>query len=252
MLDKVVIVNLASPHKNIKHESWFENSNEFFKKIETNDEAITSGMLYCLAAINEGCPFVDFTPSATLIPKAIIEEAERQKVPIAGRDGSTGQTLMKSVLATMFNQRNLRVNGWFSTNILGNLDGYVLSDNNYNKEKILDKTEVLDKILGYHPEHLVEIKYFKTKGDSKESWDYIDFEGWLGETMQLKINWVGKDSLLAAPLVLDLVRLIAYAKSCGHYGMQKQLSLFFKHPLQTEERSFTNLYHDFINFYKKI
>ncbi len=251
-LSEVIIVNLSSPHSNIEIPEWYEDSRNFKENLKNNHPYITSGMLYCLAAVYEHCPFIDFTPSVTLIPKAIIEEADNYKVPLAGRDGSTGQTLIKSVLAHMFEVRNLHIDGWYSTNILGNQDGYALSKQEFNKNKLEDKTQGLQKILGYKIDHLVDIKYFPPKGDQKESWDSVEFRGWLGENMNLKINWVGKDSVLASPLILDLVRLMEFSKRLGLTGMQSQLGLFFKNPLGTDERRFFNLYEKFIKFYENI
>ena len=146
-------------------------------------------------------------------------------------DGKTGQTLLKTALAAMLRVRRLHVDGWFSTNVLGNNDGLVLDNPASNKTKVMSKAAVLDSILGYRVEnHQVHIHYYKPRGDSKEAWDNIDLIGFAGVPMQMKINFLCQDSALAAPIVLDLVRLIAIAKQNGEKGIQRQLSLFFKSP----------------------
>lgn len=251
-LTEVIVVNLSSPHSNIELKKWHDDLMEFKENLKKNHPSITSGMLYCLAAIYERCPFVDFTPSVTLIPKAILEEAENFKVPVAGRDGNTGQTLIKSVLGHMFEARNLHLDGWYSTNILGNQDGYALSLPEFNKNKLEDKKNGLNKILGYKIEHIVDIKYFSPKGDQKEAWDIVEFRGWFGEEMSLRINWIGKDSVLASPLILDLTRLMEFSKRLDSIGLQPQLGLFFKNPLGTDERRFFNLFGNFIKFYSNV
>jgi len=249
-LDNVIVLNISSPHKNIEIEEWHNDLKIFKQNLAENHPKITSGMLYCLASIYENSPFIDFTPSATLIPNAIIEEAINYNVPIAGRDGSTGQTLIKSVMGPMFNMRNFHVDGWYSTNVLGNQDGYVLSKDSYNESKIHDKRQGLKKILGYDFEHIIDIKYFPPKGDSKEAWDLIEFRGWLDESMSLRINWIGKDSILAAPLILDLTRLMDFSTIIGSGGLQPHLGIFFKNPLGTKERNYFILYDNLTRFYE--
>jgi myo-inositol-1-phosphate synthase len=150
-------------------------------------------------------------------------------------DGKTGQTLLKTALAAMLRVRRLHVDGWFSTNVLGNNDGLVLDSPSSNKTKVLSKTAVLDSIVGYRVEnHQVHIHYYKPRGDAKEAWDNIDITGFAGIPMQIKVNFLCQDSALAAPLVIDLVRLLDVAKRAGESGIQRQLSLFFKSPYHAE------------------
>ena len=151
--------------------------------------------------------------------------------PFAGMDGKTGQTLLKTAMASMFRARRLLIEGWYSTNFLGNGDGEVLDSPGSNKTKVMSKAAVLDSIVGYHVEnHQVHIHYYKPRGDSKEAWDNIDIVGFAGVPMQIKVNFLCQDSALAAPLVIDLVRLLDVAKRAGERGIQRQLSIFFKSP----------------------
>jgi myo-inositol-1-phosphate synthase len=175
---------------------------------------------------------------------ALEELADRRGVPIAGEDGKTGQTMLKTVLAPAFVIRQLRVDGWYSTNILGNNDGLVLDDPGSNKTKVQSKQKVLDDILGYAIQnHQVHIDYYRPRGDAKEAWDSIDLVGFLGERMQLKVDFLCKDSILAAPLVFDLVRLLDLAKRNKERGIQRQMSVFFKAPYHTEgERPMHDLF----------
>jgi myo-inositol-1-phosphate synthase len=160
--------------------------------------------------------------------------AEEAGVPLAGKDGKTGQTFMKTVLAPAFKARALHVDGWFSTNILGNRDGLALDDPKSLESKIGTKLSVLDQILGYPVEdHHVHIHYYRPRGDDKEAWDNIDVSGFMGQRMQIKVNFLCKDSVLAAPLAVEIARTLDLAKTRGEGGVQEQLSVFFKMP-QTE------------------
>jgi len=249
-LDKAVVVYLGSPLKKVEQSDYYNDPYQFHKALQNNDKSITSAMIYALAAIETGCPFVDFTPNITLKVPAIIQLAENKQVPLAGRDGNTGQTLLKTVLGQMFKIRNLRLNGWYSTNILGNNDGLVLSMPEHRETKMEDKLGVLEPVLGYnHFAHIVDIHYYPPRGDNKEAWESIDFSGWLGMPMQVKINWLGRDSILASPLVIDLVRLMDFALQHGEYGIQPQLAIYFKHPLNTSARGFFDQYQLFENYY---
>jgi myo-inositol-1-phosphate synthase len=231
-LDRVVVVNLAST------EAWpdltsavLADLDTFEKGLDADESVITPGMIYCYAAITEGCPYVNFTPSFTDVP-ALLELAEREGVPVAGKDGKTGQTFIKTVLAPAFRSRALQVQGWYSTNILGNRDGMILDDPSSLASKLDTKGSVLDSILGYEVEdHIVRIDYYRPRGDAKEAWDNIDLVGFLGQRMQLKVDFLCRDSILAAPLVLELVRLIAEAHRRGEGGPQEQLGFFFKAPV---------------------
>jgi myo-inositol-1-phosphate synthase len=178
---------------------------------------------YAQAAAKTGSPFVNFTPNDC-------GESKLAGIPYCGRDGKTGQTWLKSVLAPAFRTRGLRVTGWYSTNLLGNEDGRVVSDAKRGKSKVAAKSKLLGEILGYEPHHQVEISFYPPRGDNKESWDAIDFEGFLGLPMQLKINGLWRDSILAAPMCLDLARFMEFAYRRGERGPQTWLSLYFKSP----------------------
>jgi len=229
-VDEVVIVNLASTEPYLNESDVHQSLEAFEKALNDNDPRINPAMRYFYAANLLGAPYCNFTPSLTNVP-ALREHAEKLGNPFAGMDGKTGQTLLKTALAPMFRTRRLHIEGWYSTNILGNNDGRVLADPESNKTKVLSKASVLDSIVGYPVEnHQVHIHYYKPRGDSKEAWDNIDLVGFAGIAMQMKIDFLCQDSALAAPLVIDLARLLAVAKSKGEKGIQRQLSLFFKSP----------------------
>lgn len=234
----IVTVFLGSPHKKGSRELR-SLSKEALQAIWESDRAdeLPSGLLYALGSVLAGAHFVDFTPSETLETPALNELAKEMGIQLAGRDGSTGQTLLKIVVAQMLKIRNLRLQSWFSTNLIGNHDGYVLNLPGYAYTKLHDKTHVLEPLLGYDDfEHLVTINYFRARGDRKEAWDVVDFTGWLGTEMSLRLNWNGEDSMLAAPLILDLIRLIEYGARYHLGGLQEQLALFFKYPLPTGQK----------------
>jgi myo-inositol-1-phosphate synthase len=178
---------------------------------------------YARLAAKHDCPFVNFTPNDC-------GEKNLRHVPFAGRDGKTGQTWLKSVLAPALRDRALHVTGWYSTNLLGNDDGKIVGDPVLGEAKIRDKTKLLGEMLGYEPVHKVRIEYFPPRGDTKESWDYIEAEGFLGQPIQFRVSARYPDSILAAPMCLDLCRFIALAARRGETGNQKWLSLYFKAP----------------------
>jgi myo-inositol-1-phosphate synthase len=193
-------------------------------------------MLYVYAAVGEGVAYGNFTPSVAGDIPALVEYAVQKGVPLAGKDGKTGQTFIKTVIAPGLKSRALKVDGWYSTNILGNRDGFALQHPDSLKSKVTTKGSVLDEILGYEVEdHIVDIRYYRPRGDNKEAWDNIDIVGFLGQPMQLKINFLCKDSILAAPLVIEIARLLDYAQRCGETGVQEQLSVFFKLPQVADE-----------------
>ena len=179
--------------------------------------------IYARLAAKHGCPFINFTPNDC-------GESRLAGIPFCGRDGKTGQTWFKSVLAPALRARQLEVTGWFSTNLLGNEDGKIVGDPVKGRQKIRDKSKLLGPMLGYEPYHLVQINYFPPRGDTKESWDYIDIEGFLGQPMQLRISGQYRDSILAAPMCLDLCRFMELAHRRGATGAQTWLSMFFKAP----------------------
>jgi myo-inositol-1-phosphate synthase len=206
------------------------------KLYERSPEQVPPDLAYVLGAVLSGVPVVNFTPNPVEIP-AVVQEALHGKVPLSGRDGKTGQTYLKMVLASALKARRLQVNGWYSLNILGNADGRNLMNPENAATKLMNKTDLLDEILGYsvgaqydNPSHRVHIDYYPPRGDAKEAWDVIDFEGFLGMPMSLRVNLQGRDSILAAPLVLDLCRWMAALKTAGRAGLVPELAFFFKKP----------------------
>jgi len=236
--DSVVVVNLASTEKLAAEGNEIFNSIESFEKaLDENSTAISPAMLYAYAAIAEGVPYGNFTPSVSADIPALIEFAENQGVPIAGKDGKTGQTFIKTVLAPALKSRALHIDGWYSTNILGNRDGLALSNEDSLASKIKTKSSVLEDILGYDVEdHIVDIRYYRPRGDNKEAWDNIDITGFLGQPMQLKVNFLCRDSILAAPLAIEIARCLDRANQRGEIGVQEQLSVFFKLPMTKNGR----------------
>jgi len=183
---------------------------------------------------------VNFTPSLGAAPPALHELAQKHHVPFYGSDGKTGETLMKTVLAPLFRYRNLEVLSWEGFNILGGGDGQVLNDPRHKRSKVRSKSGVLASILGYTPHTGVSIEYVPSLGNWKTAWDFIHFRGFLGTKMSVQFIWQGCDSLLAAPLVLDLVRLTEFAHRKGEVGPMRHLACFFKDPMGVEVHSFTD------------
>jgi myo-inositol-1-phosphate synthase len=210
----------------------------FERAMDAGDPAIAPSMLYAWAALQEGVPFANGAPNLTVDTPALVELARSRNVPIGGKDFKTGQTLVKTVLAPMFKARMLGVAGWYSTNILGNRDGEVLDDPESFKTKEESKLGVLEYILQppLYPDlygdiyHKVRINYYPPRGDNKEGWDNVDIFGWLGYPMQIKVDFLCRDSILAAPLVLDLALFFDLAQRAGMSGVQEWLSFYFKSP----------------------
>jgi myo-inositol-1-phosphate synthase len=235
---RVVIIWCGSTEKYIEQSAVHENIEAFEEGLKNNDPAIPPSMIYAYAAIRLGVPFANGAPNLSCDIPALIDLAKETGTPIAGKDFKTGQTLMKTILAPGLSARALGVRGWFSTNILGNRDGLVLDDPDNFKTKEVSKLSVLDDILrpDINPElygdlyHKVRINYYPPHGDNKESWDNIDIFGWLGYPMQIKINFLCRDSILAAPIVLDLALFMDLAKRAGMSGIQEWLSFYFKSP----------------------
>ena len=213
------------------------------KAIKENHQAIPPSMIYAYAALQEGVPFLNGAPNLTVDVPAMVKLAKQQGVCLGGKDFKTGQTLMKTLLAPGLKARMLGVRGWFSTNILGNRDGEVLDDPESFKTKEVSKLDVLEYILQpeLYPElygdiyHKVRINYYPPRGDEKEGWDNIDIFGWLGMPMQIKIDFLCRDSILAAPLVLDLVLFTDLAQRSGMSGIQEWLSFYFKSPMTSPD-----------------
>lgn len=236
--DSIVVINLASTEKLTAEGNEIFNSLAGFEKaLDDNSADISPAMLYAYAAIAEGVPYGNFTPSIAADIPALIQLAEKNNVPIAGKDGKTGQTFIKTVLAPALKARALHVDGWYSTNILGNRDGLALSNEDSLASKVKTKSSVLDDILGYPVEdHIVDIRYYRPRGDNKEAWDNIDISGFLERPMQIKVNFLCKDSILAAPLAIEIARCLDLAKQRGESGIQEQLSVFFKLPMTRSAR----------------
>jgi myo-inositol-1-phosphate synthase len=212
---------------------------KFERGLATSDENIAPSAIYAYACLKSGVPYANGAPNLSVDFPAMQELAKQVGMPICGKDFKTGQTLMKTILAPGFKARYLGVEGWYSTNILGNRDGEVLDDPDSFKSKEVSKKGVLDYILQaeLHPDlykdlcHVVRINYYPPRGDNKEGWDNIDIFGWLGYKMQIKIDFLCRDSILAAPIVLDLALFMDLAARAGMHGIQEWLSFYFKSPM---------------------
>jgi myo-inositol-1-phosphate synthase len=241
--DRLVMVWCASTEVFLKPGPVHESIEAFEKGLEVDDPGIAPSMIYAYAAIMEGVPFANGAPNLTADVPALYALARDRQVPIGGKDFKTGQTLMKTILAPGFKARMLGLSGWFSTNILGNRDGEVLDDPESFKTKEESKLGVLEYILqpDLYPElygnlfHKVRINYYPPRGDNKEGWDNIDVVGWLGYPMQIKIDFLCRDSILAAPIVLDLALFFDLAQRAGMSGVQEWLSFYFKSPMTAPE-----------------
>ena len=235
-VDSVIVVNLASTEPPIEIQDCHGDPAAFMERLEDGDCSILrAGTLYSCAAILEGAPYINFTPSNAALPPALVKLASAKGVPVMGNDGKTGETLVKSALAPMFKCRNLEVLSWEGFNILGNMDGKVLDHPENRESKIRTKDRILKEILGYAPHSGVHINHVPSLGDRKTAWDFIHFRGFLGVEMSLQFVWQGCDSILAAPLVIDLVRLADLARRRGEAGLMPQLAPFFKEPLGIDE-----------------
>lgn len=241
-LERVIVIWCASTEIYIPQNGVHQKSEDFIRAMKTNHPDISPSMLYAYAAISEGCPFINGAPNLSCEVPAIVNFAIEKNVPIAGKDFKTGQTLIKTVISPMLKAKMLGLKGWFSTNILGNRDGEVLDDPDSFKTKEESKLSVLKNILQpeLYPDlysnyyHKVRINYYPPRGDDKEGWDNIDIFGWMGYPMQIKIDFLCKDSILAAPLVLDLALFMDFAQRIGFGGIQDWLSFYFKSPIHDE------------------
>jgi myo-inositol-1-phosphate synthase len=241
--DRLVMLWCGSTEVYMKETAVHASVASFEAALEASDDAIPSSMVYAYAAIREGIPFANAAPNLTADVPAMLELASRTKAPLAGNDMKTGQTLIKTIIAPGLKARLLGVRGWYSTNILGNRDGEVLDDPESFKTKEESKKSALDYIFQPHlyPDlykdltHVVRINYYPPRGDNKEGWDNIDLIGWLGYPMQLKINFLCRDSILAAPIVLDSALFLDLAKRTGMSGIQEWLSFYYKSPMHAPE-----------------
>ncbi len=238
-IDRLVMVWCGSTEVYLKESEVHSSVAAFERALEANDVSIPSSMVYAYAAIKEGIPYANAAPNLSADIPALLELAEQTGTPVAGKDLKTGQTLIKTIIAPGLKSRLLGVDGWYSTNILGNRDGEVLDDPESFKTKEESKKSVLDYILqpNLYPDlyeklcHVVRINYYPPRGDNKEGWDNIDIFGWLGYPMQLTINFLCRDSILAAPIVLDVALFLDLAKRAGMDGIQEWLSFYFKSPM---------------------
>ncbi|MCB9729966.1 MAG: inositol-3-phosphate synthase [Deltaproteobacteria bacterium] len=235
---RAVMVWCGSTEIYLRPAACHESIESFEAGLDANDPAIAPSQLYAYAAIMEGVPYANGAPNLSADSPALEQLAIERGVPVAGKDFKTGQTLMKTILAPGFKARMLAISGWFSTNILGNRDGEILDDPDSFKAKEVTKSGVLDTIL--QPElyphlykdlyHKVRINYYPPRGDAKEGWDNIDIRGWLDYPMQIKVDFLCRDSILAAPIVLDLALFLDLASRSGRKGIQEWLSFYFKSP----------------------
>jgi len=241
--DRLVMVWCASTEIFLKPTDAHRDVESFEKALRARSPEIAPSMVYAYAALSLGIPFANGAPNLTVDVPALMQLAREKNVPVAGKDFKTGQTLMKTILAPGLKARMLGLNGWYSTNILGNRDGEVLDDPESFKTKEESKLSVLEHILQpkLYPDlygkfsHVVRINYYPPRGDNKEGWDNIDIFGWLGYPMQIKINFLCRDSILAAPIVLDLALFMDLAQRIGMRGVQEWLSFYFKSPMHAPE-----------------
>jgi myo-inositol-1-phosphate synthase len=237
-VDRAVVVWAASTEVYREAGPQHASIEAFEKALDEDDPAIAPSQLYAYAALMEETPFANGAPNLTVDTDAMVELAKKKKIPISGKDFKTGQTLMKTIIAPGLKNRLIGVSGWFSTNILGNRDGEVLDDPESFKSKEVSKSGVLDTIFQTetYPDlykdlyHKIRINYYPPRGDAKEGWDNIDIFGWLGYPMQIKVDFLCRDSILAAPIVLDLALFMDLAKRAGFKGIQEWLSFFYKSP----------------------
>ena len=238
-VSRLVMVWCGSTEIFLQPQDVHQTLETFERGLRENHPAISPSMIYAYAALQSGIPYANGAPNLTADIPALTELARQMSVPIAGKDFKTGQTLMKTIIAPGLKARLIGLSGWFSTNILGNRDGEVLDDPESFKTKEESKLSVLSHILqpDLYPElykdfhHVVRINYYPPRGDNKEGWDNIDIVGWLGYPMQIKIDFLCRDSILAAPIVLDLVLFLDLAKRAGMRGIQEWLSFYFKSPM---------------------
>jgi myo-inositol-1-phosphate synthase len=238
-LDQVVIINVASTEPPFELSEAHQSLERFLTPEECrNPAALPASSLYAWAAIDLGLPYINFTPSLGASFPAIQDLALERRASIGGKDGKTGETLLKSVLAPMFADRNMKILSWVGHNIFGNRDGRVLDDPRNKSSKIRTKDQVITQIVGYKPQTHVSIEFIESLDDWKTAWDFIHFQGFLGVKMNMQFTWQGCDSILAAPLVIDLARLGLLAQRRGEAGILRHLACFFKSPMGVDEHDF--------------
>ena len=243
-LSTVVVVNVASTEAT--GVALPDSESALREAVES--DALPISCMYALAAIDAGAGYVNFTPSTGASGEVFAELANKRGLVLAGRDGKTGETLLKAALLPMFAARNLRIESWFGQNILGNGDGKSLQDPERKQAKQATKAGLVEGILGYQPDAHVGIDYVEPLGDWKVAWDHIMFKGFLGTQMNLQLTWHGADSILAAPLVIDLARICEYAMNRGDSGLLPALGFFFKEPLGSEQHALMAQYGELLHF----
>ena len=247
-LDQVIVVNVASTEPPLDPATLPQTWAELEPTLSKPYCPLPPSSLYAIAALENGFPFINFTPSLGSCPAAIDELATANSTCHMGHDGKTGETLLKSVLAPAFAKRNLEIMSWVGHNIFGNMDGQVLDDPVNKETKVVSKDRLLSQILGYDPQTHISIEYIKSLGDWKTAWDHIHFRGFLGTPMIMTFTWQGCDSILAAPLVLDLFRFTELASRKGETGQLTFLSSFFKSPLGTSENDFGKQFEELVRW----
>jgi myo-inositol-1-phosphate synthase len=229
-LDQVVVINVSSTEPPFEASDALNSLAKLKSALDTNANPLPASSLYAYAALDLGLPYVNFTPSLGATCPALEELATLRRAPIAGKDGKTGETLLKTVLAPMFKHRNWQILSWVGHNIFGNRDGLVLDDPINKSSKIKTKDQVISGVVGYKPQTHVSIEYIESLDDWKTAWNHIHFKGFLGTKMIMQVIWQGCDSLLAGPLVVDLARLTLLAQRRGEMGILRHLACFFKNP----------------------
>jgi myo-inositol-1-phosphate synthase len=221
----------------------YDTITRFRAALEMKTTDIPASSLYAWAALDLGIPFINFTPSLGASFPAALDLAQERKTNTCGKDGKTGETMMKTVLAPMFAHRNFKILSWVGHNIFGNRDGLVLDDPRNKESKVRTKDQVIEQIVGYRPKTHVSIEYIESMDDWKTAWDHVHFQGFLGVKMAMQFTWQGCDSILAAPLVIDLARLTLFAHRRGEVGILRHLACFFKNPMGVVEHDFFKQFH---------
>jgi myo-inositol-1-phosphate synthase len=236
-LERVVVIDVSSTEPPLDAHPSHADPDALLAALDRDQAVLPPSSLYALAAIEAGCAFVEFTPSTGSRLPAVEALAEREGLPLAGRDGKTGETFLKAALAPAFAARAFRVRSWAGTNLLGGGDGEALADPSRARSKLVSKGQVVEEVLGYPVESPVQIEQVRDMGQWKTAWDHVTFEGFLGVRMRMQFTWEGCDSALAAPLVIDLARLACLALERGEVGPVPELAFFFKDPAGTSEHA---------------
>lgn len=237
-LDQVVVVNVSSTEPPFETGAVHDDLEALSAALDRQSEVLPASSLYAFATLDLGWPYINFTPSLGASVPALLELARKRGAVTCGKDGKTGETLMKSVLAPMFALRNWQILSWVGHNIFGNRDGLVLNDPSNKASKVRTKDQVISGVVGYKPQTLVTIEYIESLDDWKTAWNHIHFRGFLNTKMVLQFIWQGCDSILAGPLVLDLARLALFAQRRGEVGVMQHLACFFKNPMGVTEQDF--------------